>query len=72
MNMPDKNRIPPLDEVLLPALREAFLKAAEEAKQTHTALVVWQDNKIVHIPYNKIDQFVKKQIKNVFMPPKDF
>lgn len=53
--------LPSLHEVLGLALHEAFLRAAELAKQTRTYLVVQEGDKIRHVPYSEIDAFVAKQ-----------
>ena len=57
--------IPPLYEVIGPALHDAFLKAAERAKQTRTYLVIERKGEIERIPYDKIDAFVKEQKRNI-------
>lgn len=54
-------KIPSLHEVAGAALHDAFLKAAERAKQTRTYLVVQKDHKIERIPFDKIDAFVASQ-----------
>lgn len=56
--------IPPLYEVASAAMHDAFLKAAERAKQTRTYLVVERNHKIEHIPFDKIDEFVASQNTN--------
>lgn len=45
--------IPPLYKVASAAVHDAFLKAAERAKQTRTYLVIERNNKIEHIPLTK-------------------
>lgn len=56
--------MPPLYEVASAAVHDAFLKAAERAKQTRTYLVVERNHQIVHIPFDEIDAFVVSQNKN--------
>ena len=50
-----------LDQVIAPALQDAFLKAAERAKQTRTYLVFERHGKIERIFYEEIDNFIASQ-----------
>lgn len=50
-----------LDQVIGPALHDAFLKAAEHAKQTRTYLVMEHNGQIERIDYEKIDAFIAEQ-----------
>lgn len=52
---------PKLRDVIEAAMYDAFLKAAERAKRTHTYLVVQKGDKIERIPFDKIDEFVASQ-----------
>jgi hypothetical protein len=54
-------KTPLLHEVASAALHDAFLNAAERAKQTRTYLVVKKNGQIERIPFNKIDEFVASQ-----------
>lgn len=57
----NQNPLSLLHTVLGPALHQAFLRAAELAKQTQTYLVVQEGDKIRHVSYEEIDDFVAKQ-----------
>jgi hypothetical protein len=57
--MSDENKtIPDLCKVIAPALRVAFLNAAELAKRTNTPLIVERNGRIARIPPEEIDAFV--------------
>lgn len=58
-----KNEIPPLYEVIAAAMYDAFIRAAERAKQTRTYLVIERKGLIERIPYDKIDKFIEEQKK---------
>lgn len=49
---------PKLSDVINEALQDAFLKAAERAKQTRTYLVIEKNHKIEKISFDRIDDFI--------------
>lgn len=61
MSNRQQNILASLHDVLGPALHEAFLRAADLAKQTRTYLVVWDGEKVRHVAYDEIDEFVAER-----------
>ena len=45
------------------AIRQATIRILEKAKQTHTPLVVWEDNQIKEVPPEKME------MRMHFIPP---
>lgn len=64
--MKENNLRPALEDVLLPAMRDAFLNAAELSKQTNTPFITGENGKILEIPPHKIDDYVNHVKTNVW------